>query len=118
MPRRKYGRMQKPIPPVPREKCRLCRLKRPCPILPAASDPRSAEVAPILFVPAGPRPNHSSSRDCPDGAVGNAPAALRAVLQDLESCGRELHRIRGTYPRAESAQDADVGVYHDHGTRG
>ncbi len=32
MPRRKYGRMQKPIPPVAPEKCRLCRLPKPCPI--------------------------------------------------------------------------------------
>ncbi|MDE1819590.1 MAG: hypothetical protein KGJ23_06250 [Euryarchaeota archaeon] len=32
MPRRKYGRMQKPIPPVNPEKCRFCRLKRPCPL--------------------------------------------------------------------------------------
>jgi hypothetical protein len=34
VPRRKYGRMQKPIPPVPPERCRLCRLHRPCPAHP------------------------------------------------------------------------------------
>ncbi len=38
MPRRKYGRMQKPIPPVPPEKCRLGRLKRPCPLHPRATN--------------------------------------------------------------------------------
>ncbi|MEM3396735.1 MAG: hypothetical protein QW620_02290 [Thermoplasmata archaeon] len=32
MPRRKYGRLQKPIQPVPKEKCHFCRLGRPCPI--------------------------------------------------------------------------------------
>jgi len=41
MPRRKYGRMQKPIPPVPREKCRLCRLKRPCPLHPRSNPSES-----------------------------------------------------------------------------
>ncbi len=34
MPRRKYGRLRKPIPPLKREKCRLCRLGRPCPLHP------------------------------------------------------------------------------------
>lgn len=32
MPRRKYGRMVKAIPPVPEDKCRYCRLGRPCPV--------------------------------------------------------------------------------------
>jgi len=32
MPRRKYGRLQKPISPPPPEKCRACRLGLPCPI--------------------------------------------------------------------------------------
>ncbi|MEM0129357.1 MAG: hypothetical protein QXG65_04255 [Thermoplasmata archaeon] len=31
MPRRKYGRLRKAIPPVKPEKCRFCRLGRPCP---------------------------------------------------------------------------------------
>ena len=32
MPRRKYGRMVKAIPPVKEDKCRYCRLWRTCPI--------------------------------------------------------------------------------------
>lgn len=32
MPRRKYGHMVKSIMPVPEDKCRYCRLGRPCPI--------------------------------------------------------------------------------------
>jgi len=32
IPRRKYGRMVKAIPPVPEEKCRYCRLGIPCPV--------------------------------------------------------------------------------------
>jgi len=32
MPRRKYGRMVKDIPPVPEDKCRYCRLGMPCPV--------------------------------------------------------------------------------------
>ena len=32
MPRRKYGRMVKPVPPVPEEKCRYCRLGMNCPV--------------------------------------------------------------------------------------
>lgn len=32
MPRRKYGRMVKAVPPVPEEKCRYCRLGMTCPV--------------------------------------------------------------------------------------
>lgn len=33
MPRRKYGHMQHAMPaPVSPEKCRFCKLKRPCPV--------------------------------------------------------------------------------------
>ncbi|HYY47759.1 MAG TPA: hypothetical protein VFA17_03655 [Thermoplasmata archaeon] len=32
MPRRKYGRMIKPLPVTKREKCRFCKAGRPCPI--------------------------------------------------------------------------------------
>jgi len=32
VPRRKYGRMRKAIPPVKEEKCRYCKLGYPCPI--------------------------------------------------------------------------------------
>jgi hypothetical protein len=32
VPRRKYGRLRKAIPPVPVEKCRYCRLGIPCPV--------------------------------------------------------------------------------------
>jgi len=32
LPRRKYGHMVKSIMPVTEEKCRYCRLGRPCPI--------------------------------------------------------------------------------------
>jgi hypothetical protein len=31
MPRRKYGHMVNVCPPTPREKCRTCRLGKPCP---------------------------------------------------------------------------------------
>ncbi|MGA8274989.1 MAG: hypothetical protein WB852_01665 [Thermoplasmata archaeon] len=34
MPRRKYGHLRKPIPPVAPEKCRFCRLGRRCPVHP------------------------------------------------------------------------------------
>lgn len=32
MPRRKYGRMVKAVPPVAEDKCRYCRLGIPCPV--------------------------------------------------------------------------------------
>jgi len=32
MPRRKYGRLQKPIPPVKEDKCRYCKLGWHCPV--------------------------------------------------------------------------------------
>lgn len=32
MPRRKYGHMVGSCPPTPREKCRLCKLGKPCPV--------------------------------------------------------------------------------------
>jgi len=32
MPRRKYGRMIKPLPATKREKCRFCKAGRPCPV--------------------------------------------------------------------------------------
>lgn len=32
VPRRKYGKMVKAIPPVKEEKCRYCRLGIPCPV--------------------------------------------------------------------------------------
>ena len=32
MPRRKYGRMVKSVPPTPEEKCRYCRLGMNCPV--------------------------------------------------------------------------------------
>ena len=32
VPRRKYGRMVKPCPPTPEDKCRYCRLGLNCPI--------------------------------------------------------------------------------------
>jgi hypothetical protein len=32
LPRRKYGHMVRPIPPVPEDKCRYCRLGIACPI--------------------------------------------------------------------------------------
>jgi hypothetical protein len=32
VPRRKYGRLTKAIPPVPVEKCRYCRLGMNCPV--------------------------------------------------------------------------------------
>ncbi len=32
IPRRKYGRMVKPLMPVDPKKCRFCRLERNCPI--------------------------------------------------------------------------------------
>ena len=32
MPRRKYGRMIKPMPVLDRKKCRICKAGRPCPV--------------------------------------------------------------------------------------
>ena len=32
MPRRKYGHLVRPHQPVPKEKCRLCRLGYACPV--------------------------------------------------------------------------------------
>ncbi len=32
IPRRKYGRLTRPVPPTPKEKCPQCLLGRPCPI--------------------------------------------------------------------------------------
>lgn len=32
MPRRKYGHLVAACPPTPKEKCRVCRLGKPCPI--------------------------------------------------------------------------------------
>ncbi|HEY7587358.1 MAG TPA: hypothetical protein VIB49_01240 [Thermoplasmata archaeon] len=32
MPRRKYGRMIKPLPATKPEKCRFCKAGRPCPV--------------------------------------------------------------------------------------
>jgi hypothetical protein len=37
MPRRKYGRLRKPIPPLSPDRCRMCRLNRPCPAHPKPS---------------------------------------------------------------------------------
>jgi hypothetical protein len=37
MPRRKYGHMVGACPPTPKEKCRICRLGKPCPIHPEGS---------------------------------------------------------------------------------
>jgi len=32
MPRRKYGHLIGACPPTPKEKCRYCKLGRPCPV--------------------------------------------------------------------------------------
>ncbi len=32
MPRRKYGHLIGACPPTPKDKCRMCKLGRPCPI--------------------------------------------------------------------------------------
>jgi hypothetical protein len=34
LPRRKYGRLTKAIPPTPPEKCRFCKHGRKCPVHP------------------------------------------------------------------------------------
>ncbi len=41
IPRRKYGRMVKPLMPVDPKKCRYCRLGRNCPI---HGEPKSTEI--------------------------------------------------------------------------
>ena len=56
----------------------------------------------------------TTTRNGPDRAIRDAPAAVGAVRMDHELGRRELHRVGRADGRAESAEDAGVSVDDDH----
>ena len=114
VPRRKYGHLRKPIPPVPSEKCRLCRLQRPCPAHPAGSSGRG----PCRDLPGA----GGESADLPRARRPDSTGTHQPQPEQCESTSRRSgvssRAFGGQTPRAEPAEDADVRVDLDHAAGG
>ena len=78
----RYGRLQKPIPPVKPEHCRYCRLKRPCP---AHGPPVSSARRPVQTFSSNRSLSAIAVNPARSSACASSPGGVGTVVRTLSA---------------------------------